>query len=204
MKKDKFEVPPQLVDQLWRVHKNGTNTVFCSFSDIFSWFQFFLDFRCEITEKVLKWTKKVENRSKKYFKQLSGARSTRKLVRIHIMLLSEKESYTKSVLLSWMHWCSRWKTDWKWCMRIWPQIFPFPLHHKKLKFYFNLKSQRWVFSSPCDKLGFILPPFRLHLGAMAHWYAICLPRSRPKFKSRQIGLRNDYPNRSFLFRFSNF
>ena len=43
---------------------------------------FFVDFRCEITEKGLKWTKKVENGWKKYFDQILGARSTLKLVEI--------------------------------------------------------------------------------------------------------------------------
>ena len=46
---------------------------FCSFSD----------FGREITEKGLKLTKKVENGSKKYFEQLSGARITQKLVEMH-------------------------------------------------------------------------------------------------------------------------
>ena len=47
--KDNFEVPPQGVDQLWGVNKNR-------------FFQtFFVDFSCEITEKGLKSTKKVEN-----------------------------------------------------------------------------------------------------------------------------------------------
>ena len=44
---------------------------------------FFLNFRPEITEKGLKWTLEVENRSIKYFDQLSGAHSTQKLVKIH-------------------------------------------------------------------------------------------------------------------------
>ena len=38
---------------------------------------------CEITENSLKLLKKVENRSKKYFDQLSGAHSTQKMVEIH-------------------------------------------------------------------------------------------------------------------------
>ena len=42
-----------------------------------------VDFSREITEKVLKWTKKVEKRLKKCFDQLSVAASTRKLVEIH-------------------------------------------------------------------------------------------------------------------------
>ena len=79
-KKDKFEVPPQGVDQLlhvnqlWGVDKT---TFFCSFSDVF------VDFSREITEKALKWTKKVEKRMKKGFEQLLGVRSTQELVEIH-------------------------------------------------------------------------------------------------------------------------
>ena len=44
---------------------------------------FFSDFSCEITEKALKWTKKLEKRLKKSFDQLLGARSTQKLVEIY-------------------------------------------------------------------------------------------------------------------------
>ena len=44
---------------------------------------FFVDFSCEITEKALKWTKKVEKRLKKCFDQLLSVRSTQKLVKIH-------------------------------------------------------------------------------------------------------------------------
>ena len=78
-KKDDFEVPPEgvdqllHVDQLWWVDKN---IIFCSFSDVFCWFQ-------PITEKGLKWTKKVESGWKKCFEQLLGASSTQKLVKIH-------------------------------------------------------------------------------------------------------------------------
>ena len=46
-------------------------------------FWVFVDFSCEITEKSLKLTKKVEKREKKCFAQLLGARSTQKLVEIH-------------------------------------------------------------------------------------------------------------------------
>ena len=44
---------------------------------------FFLDFRCEITEKGIKWTKEVDNDPKKYFVQLSCALSNQNLVEIH-------------------------------------------------------------------------------------------------------------------------
>ena len=44
---------------------------------------FFSNFSREITEKALKWTKKVEKRLIKGFYQLLGARSTQKLVKIH-------------------------------------------------------------------------------------------------------------------------
>ena len=59
------------VNQLWGVDKY---MFFCSF---------FVDFSREITEKALKWTKKVEKRLKKWFDQLSGAASTGKPVKIH-------------------------------------------------------------------------------------------------------------------------
>ena len=55
---------------------------FCLFSDVFCWFC------CEITEKALKWTKKVENDWKKCFDQLLGAHSTQKLVKIHNTLVT--------------------------------------------------------------------------------------------------------------------
>ena len=77
--KDKFGVPPQGVDQLLHVvqlwDKNWKKN--CSFQTFFS----------EITEKGLKWTKKVENGWKKCFDQLSVAASTWKLVEIHNKLL---------------------------------------------------------------------------------------------------------------------
>ena len=69
-KKDKLEVPPQGVDQLLHVYQlSGVdkNTFFCSISDFFS------DFSCEITEKALNWTQKVE--------KLQAC--TQKLVEIH-------------------------------------------------------------------------------------------------------------------------
>ena len=44
---------------------------------------FWFDFRREISEKVLKLTKKVINGSKKYFVQPLSARSTQKLVETH-------------------------------------------------------------------------------------------------------------------------
>ena len=47
------------VDQLWRVDKNGKNTVVIS--------GFFLDFRHEITETGLNGTKKVENSWKTFW-----------------------------------------------------------------------------------------------------------------------------------------
>ena len=58
--------------------KAGRNT-------FFSFYQ--LDFRCEITEKALEWTKKVENGKKKCFEQLLVACSTQKLVEIHNTLM---------------------------------------------------------------------------------------------------------------------
>ena len=57
---------------------------------------FFLKFRREITEKGLKWTKKVENGLNKYFDQLSGAGSTRKLIKIHNSLKRPKKKLLES------------------------------------------------------------------------------------------------------------
>ena len=63
---------------LWIVIKKICNMFF------FVHFQtFFSNFSREITEKALKWTKKVEKRLKKGFDQLLSARITQKLVEIH-------------------------------------------------------------------------------------------------------------------------
>ena len=66
-----------------RAPDSWQNTSFEPFSTFFVVWTFLLDFRREITEKGFKLTKKVENSPKKYFEQLSGARSTQKLVKIH-------------------------------------------------------------------------------------------------------------------------
>ena len=82
-KRDYFEVPSQGVDQLLHVNQlwvEDKTTFFCSFSDIF------VDFSREITEKALKWTKKVEKRLKKMFwlafrccKHLKAGRNTQQM-----------------------------------------------------------------------------------------------------------------------------
>ena len=71
-KKDKFEVPPQgvdqilhvnqilHVDQLWGAGKIWKKTFFCSFSDVFCWFQPWNHWK-----KGLKSTRKIENGWKK-------------------------------------------------------------------------------------------------------------------------------------------
>ena len=53
---------------------------------------FVVDFRREITEKGLKWSKKVENGWKKEFDQLLGACSTQKLVEIHSICVFKLEN----------------------------------------------------------------------------------------------------------------
>ena len=59
---------------------------------IYFW-TFFLDFRCEITEKGLKLTKKVNKGWKKCFNQVLGSRSTQKLVKIQNNYLKHGQIY---------------------------------------------------------------------------------------------------------------
>ena len=69
---------------------------FCSFSYVFV--DFGREIRAlEITQKALKWTKKVENGWKKCFDQLSGAASTLKLVEIHNKWCTEEIVLTNRV-----------------------------------------------------------------------------------------------------------
>ena len=59
---------------------------------------FFSDFSSEITEKGLKWAKKVENRWKKCFHQLLGGSGIQKLVKIHNI---QQSAWSKIFNICW-------------------------------------------------------------------------------------------------------
>ena len=75
-----FEVPPPGVDQFFASRpalRSRQKPLFCSFTDVFCWFQPWNQW------KRIEMNKIVENGFKKCFNQLSGAASTWKLVKIH-------------------------------------------------------------------------------------------------------------------------
>ena len=86
------------VHQLWGVNKN---------TSLFIFRRFFSDFSCEITEKALKWTKKVEKRLKKRFRPAfrcaqhpKAGRNTQHTVR-HGDLLTQRELLVKWNVFVW-------------------------------------------------------------------------------------------------------